>query len=142
MDVLKGLTLKAAGLRPRTDFVSVPAGASLEEIAALLPGTTQTVFPVKDGEGRYCGLFDLSDVRKFLYRNRDLAGHVIIAQDLLTDSVDPVRPDTDLSVVMARFAKLKYDELPVIDPATLEVTGMLGRREIIALYEELLVKRG
>ena len=138
VDVLKGLSVGDAGLKPRTDFVTIPAGTSLEAITGMLPGTTQTVFPVIDRDGKFCGVFDLADVRKFLYREQ--AGQIIIALDLMAEGVEPLKADTDLSAVMARFARLKYDELPVVDATGAKITGMLSRKDVITVYEKRLLR--
>lgn len=136
VDVLKGMTVGGIGKHQTTDFVTVPATTSLLAITELIPRTTQTVFPVTDECGRFCGIFDLSDVRRFLYKQQ--MGQVIIAQDILVNYVAPLRLDSDLSAVMGQFAKVKYDELPVVGPDGSQVIGMLRRGEVLSAYHERL----
>lgn len=75
----------------------------------------------------------LSDVRQFLYDHQ--FENVAIAQDLLITDIEPLWPDTDLSIVMAQFAKLPYDELPVIDNNQHNsVIGIISRKNILVAY--------
>jgi CIC family chloride channel protein len=136
VDVLKGLTIQGVGLPTQREFVTVTAGTSLQDITNLIPRTTQTVFPVTDGDGRFLGLFDLDEVREFLYR-KDV-GRIVIAQDMMDENVEPLRLDTDLSVVMARFARSRYAQLPVVGSADSKIIGFVSRREAVAAYDARL----
>lgn len=139
VDVLKGLTVRAAGLPAQQDFVTVRADTPLKDITDLVTRTTQVVFPVVDAEGRFLGQFDLDGVRQFLYQQE--AGQVIIAGDMMVTSVDPIRPDADLSAVMARFARTRSGELPVVDPDGARVVGLISRHEVVAAYDSRLAAR-
>ena len=137
--VLKGLTVGGifkAGERPVT---TVPASTPLSKVMELIPATTQTVFPVVDAQGNYQGLFSLSLIRRYLYENQ-FAG-VILAQEIATASVEPLRLDTDLSTAMVQFAQLDYEELPILDSgASRKVIGTLRRQEILAAYNSRLAE--
>jgi chloride channel protein, CIC family len=136
VDVLKGLTVRAAGLPTKQDFVTVTADTPLQAITDLVTRTTQTVFPVVDADGRYLGLFDMDSVRQFLYQEE--AGHVIIAEDMMVASIEPVRLDADLSAVMARFARTPSGQLPVVDAGGAKVIGLVSRHEVVAAYDQRL----
>ncbi|MBE3095635.1 MAG: CBS domain-containing protein [Planctomycetes bacterium] len=75
-------------------------------------------------------------MRQFLYRQD--VGRIIIAQDMMAENVEPVRPDTDLSSVMARFARCRYAQLPVVDSAGSKITGLVSRHEVVAAYDARL----
>jgi hypothetical protein len=45
---------------------------------------------------------------------------------------------TDLSSVMARFARCRYAQLPVVDSAGAKITGLVSRHEVIAAYDARL----
>jgi CBS domain-containing protein len=137
-DVLKGLTvggtMAGAG---RREFTSIAPGTTFESVVQLVPKTTQQVFPVVDSEGRFCGLLDLDDIRQFLYKAE--MGQVVIVEDIMTERVEPLRPDTDLSSVMARFARSRYEELPIVD-AEAKVIGLLSLQDIVTAYDRRLAK--
>jgi len=102
-----------------------------------VPTTTQAVFPVADERGRLVGLIDFDDLRRFLYR-ADM-GRVIIAEDMMSENVDPLREETDLSAVMGHFASVKYDQLPVVD-ADGKVVALIGRQDLVAARERELAR--
>jgi CIC family chloride channel protein len=137
-DVLKGLTIggimSGAG---RREFTSIAPGTTFESVMQLVPKTTQQVFPVVDNSGRFCGLLDLDDIRQFLYKAE--MGQVVIVEDIMTERVEPLRPDTDLSSVMARFARSRYEELPIVD-AEAKVIGLLSLQDIVTAYDRQLAK--
>jgi chloride channel protein, CIC family len=136
VDVLKGLTVRAAGLPAKQDFVTVRADTPLGTITDLVTRTTQTVFPVVDPDGRFLGQFDLDSVRQFLYQEE--AGHVIIAEDMMVGNVEPIRLDADLSAVMGRFARTRSGQLPVVEAGG-KVIGLISRQEVVAAYDSRLV---
>jgi CIC family chloride channel protein len=137
-DVLKGLTvggtMAGAG---RREFTSIAPGTTFESVMQLVPKTTQQVFPVVDNDGRFCGLLDLDDIRQFLYKAE--MGQVVIVEDIMTERVEPLRLDTDLSSVMARFARSRYEELPIVD-AEAKVIGLLSLQDIVTAYDRQLAK--
>ncbi|OQB83642.1 MAG: H(+)/Cl(-) exchange transporter ClcA [Planctomycetes bacterium ADurb.Bin126] len=133
INVLKGKTVREILPAERAGFDTVSTDTPMPAIQQLITRTTQTVFPVVDAEGLYVGLFGINDVREFLYERQ--MGSLAIAQDLVIPGVQPLRPDTDLSAAMWEFARLPYEELPVIaDDGSRRIMGMLGRREILAAY--------
>ncbi len=136
MDVLKGLTVQAAGLPAKQDFVTVRADTPLGTITSLVARTTQTVFPVVDADGHFLGLFDLEGVRQFLYREE--AEHIIIAADMMVTGIEPVRLDADLSAVMGRFARNRSAQLPVVNADGAKVIGLISRHEVVAAYDSRL----
>jgi CIC family chloride channel protein len=136
VDVLRGLTIERSGIKPQTDIVSVPQNMPFHEIIDLIPRTVQTVFPVVDAEGRFCGLFGLADVRRFLAQHG--TNRIIIAGDVMAEDVEPIRKDADLSEIMARFARVKYEELPLVEAESRRVIGMIRRQDIIAVYDARL----
>jgi CIC family chloride channel protein len=136
-DVLKGMTVRGLLADERQPFTSLRPDATLESIMPLVPTTTQAVFPVTDDDGRLVGLIDFDDVRRFLYR-ADM-GRVIIAEDMMNASVEPLREETDLSAVMGQFASVKYDQLPVVDAGG-KVIALIGRQDLVAARERELAR--
>jgi CIC family chloride channel protein len=128
--VLDGLTVGNVWQPPVQKTITIPLDMTLHKILELIPRTTQTVFPVIGSDGKYEGLFSLSDVRQFL--DGHPFGHAAIAQDLLITVIEPLRPDTDLYVAMVQFAGIPYDELPVVDDHS--VKGIISRQDILAAY--------
>jgi CIC family chloride channel protein len=137
--VLEGLTV-AKVLQPSArQIVTIPQDMSFQKILELIPKTTQTVFPVTGSDGKYAGLISLTDIRRYIYELE--LGQVIIANDLLVTGIEPLRPDTDLSVAILQFAKLPYDELPVVENGERKlVVGIISRQDLLTAYNTRLVQ--
>lgn len=139
VDILQGLCVRDAMHDMARDFVNVPLGMPLHDMAHLIPQTRQASFPVIDNEGTYYGLFGLDDIRQFLYESD--TGSLAVAQDLAMPGVKPLTLQMDLSNAISRFVFESYEELPVIDaddPG--KVIGLLRRQDLLATYNARLLE--
>jgi CIC family chloride channel protein len=88
---------------------------------------------VVDAQGRLTGIFGLRDVRTALLGTA--LGGLVVADDLATRPVVTVTPRDDLHTALRRLTALNLDEVPVVDPDDpTKLLGLLGRRELIAVY--------
>jgi len=139
VDVLKGLSVRDALHDAARDFLTVPLGMPLSDMAHLIPTTRQASFPVVDAEGKYYGLFGLNDIRQFLFEAD--AGSLAVAQDLAMPGVEPLTMQMDLSSAISRFVFESYEELPVVDSDHPDkVLGLLRRQDLLATYNARLLK--
>ncbi len=139
VDVLQGLSVSDALHDAARDFVNVPLGMPLSDMAHLIPMTRQASFPVIDSEGKYYGLFGLNDIRQFLYESD--AGSLAVAQDLAMPGVKPLTMQMGLSSAISRFVFESYEELPVVDADNPdEVLGLLRRQDLLATYNARLLE--
>jgi len=115
----------------------VAADTPLADIVQLLVQSREDYFPVRDGDGRFVGIFSAHDVREFtfdasLYR-------LAIAADVMTSPPVTVTPADDLHVALEKFDLTKLDELPIVDAADPNrILGRLRRREIGRAYTKKL----
>jgi chloride channel protein, CIC family len=119
-------------------FTTVPLDMPLLEVTHMITGTKQTCFPVVDPRGDYYGVFELNDIREFLYESEEV-GRLAVAQDLALRGEEPLTLQMDLGQAIRRFAEVSYDELPVVDenePKT--VIALLRRHDIITAYNRRL----
>ena len=118
-------------------MISFPLGAPLRTLVREMAASAQLSFPVVDEAGRYRGLFASKDIRQFLF---DPTAHdLTVAQDL-AHPVEPLRMDADLSGVMRQFARVSFDELPVVaSDGSGHVLGLLRRQDVIAAYNARVV---
>jgi CIC family chloride channel protein len=138
VDVLDGMTLRDAIANMRRDFFSAPLDLPLRDMARLITETHQSTFPVVDDQGRYRGMFGISDFRQILYDTQlaDLA----VAQDLANTASEPLTLQMDLSTAMTRFAEGDYEELPVIDEDSPDkIIGLIRRQHVIQTYSSRLM---
>ncbi|MFB3890525.1 MAG: chloride channel protein [Phycisphaerae bacterium] len=135
--VLKGTTVGKVWRPDGRQLVTFTMGTPLAKVMEMIPVTTQTTFPVLDKDGNYCGLFTLNQIRRVIYE-REFDKFAIVA-DVAMHDVEPLRLDTDLSTAMVSFARLEYEELPVLNSETSRhIIGMLGRHDVIAAYNRRL----
>lgn len=140
VDVLQGLSVRDAMNDAARDFVNVPLGMPLSDMAHLIPQTHQASFPVIDEDGAYYGLFGLNDIRQFLYESD--ADTLAVAQDLAMPGVEPLTLQMSLSSAISRFVFESYEELPVVDAdAPGKVLGLLRRQDLLATYNAKLLEQ-
>jgi CIC family chloride channel protein len=125
------VTVRTAGLEP------VPAATPFKELVQQVARSTESVFPVVDGQGRLTGIFTLRDLRLALLGSE--WGPLVLADDLATRPVLTVTSEDTLHTALRHMTELNTDEIPVVqsdDPSKL--VGMLSRRELTAAYTALI----
>ena len=138
IDVLGGLTVRDAIGHGTTDFVTVPFNMALRDMSYLLTDTRQACFPVLDGQGAYCGMFSLNDIRQFLYDSP--VGELAVAADLVNHTRQPLTLQMDLSSAISQFGDDGFEELPVMEAQeSTKVVGLLRRQDLIATYSTRLL---
>ena len=138
VDVLKGMTVREIWKPAPPPPAVFASDTPLTEVMAVLPTTTQTIFPILDAAGGYAGFFGLNEIRRLIY-NKDV-GQLILVADIARQQVDPLHLDSDLSTVIASFAQLEYDELPVVDTDSMKVLGLLRRQDLLTTYNARLTE--
>ena len=135
--VLKGVSVGQMWKPNGRQLVTFAMDTPLAKVMELIPVTTQTVFPVLDGVGNYTALFSLNQIRRVIYEKE--FGKFAIVADIAMQNVEPLRLDTDLSSVLMDFARLEYEELPVVNGSMAKhILGLLRRQDVIAAYNNRL----
>jgi CIC family chloride channel protein len=112
----------------------VPLNARFEEIARLFLQARQEEVYVTTEEGAYAGAISLHDIKPYL-SDPTIAAHVI-AGDLLRDDVPPVSMLAPLAEALRIFAQHAGQTLPVVEPVTGRLTGMVVKNDLLlALLE-------
>lgn len=100
----------------------------------------QTLFPVVDDDGGYCGVVTTAQLGEVARTGRALEG-VLIASDVMKD-VEVVAPDESLLAAVHVMGVRGESSLPVVDPVTGRLEGVVSRSRILALYEREVAARG
>ena len=129
-DILREATVRQV-LKPENRPVCFPPEATLAQIRAALPGTTEEIFPVVDKEGRFAGVIDVHALRKAIFD--DSLADWVIAQDMLRPSAG-LSPDMDLHIALQKFLAENCAQMAVLEDG--KVVGTLHQRDLIAVYEE------
>ncbi len=117
----------------REPMVTVAASATLSDLRQYFGETHHTCFPVIDEDGQLIGVIDEDGLRQALTTEglRD----VVVAADLIETTPLLVK-DESLHSAMRKMVQSKHDELVVVDDDEKRPVAMLGRRDIIAAYDE------
>ena len=118
-------------IQSMTNTPTRDAAATLAQIRAALPGTTEEIFPVVDKEGRFAGVIDVHALRKAIFD--DSLADWVIAQDMLRPSAG-LSPDMDLHIALQKFLAENCAQMAVLEDG--KVVGTLHQRDLIAVYEE------
>ena len=86
------------------------------ELIHLVARSTETLFPVVDGQGRLTGIFSLHDLRLALVGSE--WGPLVLADDLAHRPVLSVTPEDNLHTALRRMTELNIDEIPSSIPRT------------------------
>jgi CIC family chloride channel protein len=111
---------------------------TFNEVRRKVLDSRQDIFPVVDREQRFCGIVTLDSLRSFLFEEGLV--DVAVARDLATDWDETLAPDQTLDDARRAFARCSVTELPVIDPRTKQVRGILREHDLHAAYN-LAVER-
>jgi hypothetical protein len=93
---------------------------------------------VADASGKLLGIVDLHDVKDSL--RDDSAAGLVIAQDLVQD-IPTLAPDESLVSVNEKLWFPDYGQLPVVDPTTGQMVGLVTRREILGAVDREVLQR-
>jgi len=114
-------------MKPNPLTISPRAGFS--EIAEKFVQTRFNYLYVAD-HGRFLGAVSLHDIKNYL--NTPELARVVIAGDLLHDSIPVVRPTASLTVALERFRHHDGERLPVVnDSATKHLIGTIAKTDVI-----------
>lgn len=119
---------------------SVPATASITELAVAAASTRHGVLPVVDPEGGLVGLVSHHALREAIL-SRSSLGTFIIAADL-AEPADALAPRDTLRRALAVMNARGLDALPVVEGASDgtggRFVGLLSRRDVLVVYEQAL----
>ncbi|MSU45912.1 MAG: voltage-gated chloride channel ClcB [Lacunisphaera sp.] len=118
----------------RAQTTPVLQTARFEAIAGEFLKSRQEEIYVTTAEGRYAGAISLHDIKPYL-NDAAVAAHVI-AGDLLRDDVPSVATTAPLAEALKIFALHAGQTLPVVEPGTGNLAGLLVKNDLLlALLE-------
>lgn len=114
--------------------------ATAAELISVLGRGEQSEFPVVDDDERFVGIITISDLGQIALERADLAD-VLIAADIARP-VETLDPDDTLLAAIRRMGVRGVGSLPVVDPKTGRLLGILGRSHVLGMYERAVVTQG
>ena len=133
--VLQSLHVKEA-MHTKPEMIA--QGEPFREVRRRLLTSRHHVFPVTSDRGVLVGVIDLDTVRPFLIE-AGLEG-IAVARDLAIDCEWVLSPEQDLQTAREQFHRAPFDELPVVDPNSGRVVGILREHELHAAYNRAVAR--
>jgi CIC family chloride channel protein len=113
--------------------------ATVPQIIQAIGASTQTEFPVVDGELKFLGMLTYSDLRTVI-ADADSLGGVVVAGDLASTEHERVALDDDLRTALQRLGVRGSHHIPVMAEHDGEkLVGLISRQEIFAAYDRALL---
>jgi len=133
------LTTTRVGDIMRPDAVFVLAGATFDVIIGMVQKTRKdSLYVVGPGRALH-GAIRLHDIKNYLAH--ESLGSLVVAADLSVQ-VPVALPAQSLAEILEKFDDPELHEMPVIDPQSRELLGVVDRRDLIsALSVEVLKSR-
>ena len=136
VNLLKALHVRDV-MKPSAPVVD--AGLPFSQLVPrLLAGKHTELFAV-DRTGRLVGRVTLAEIRAAVPDSEELAGLVLTA-DVADSSIPAVLPDDSLDLVMNLLGKTRGESVPVCEPRTRKVIGVVNQDDVIEAYNRLLAE--
>lgn len=118
----------------RADVDTLPSTMALSELAPLLHDTPhgrgQRLYPVLDGDGRVAGVVGRSALQRAL-RDQETDGAASAFADLVNIRPVVAYPNDSLRTVAQRMAVTGVTRVPVVEPETRRLAGMVALRNLL-----------
>ena len=129
-DVLAGLSV--ADVFDRNPQI-IEHSATVAELLAVLGRGEQTEFPVVDGAEHFVGIITVAHLGQLALERGDLTD-VLIAADIAVPA-ETLSPRDSLLAAVRRMGVRGSASLPVVDPKTGRLLGILARSHVLGVYE-------
>lgn len=134
-DVLSGLCVRDA-LEPAPELIEETA--TVAELLHHLDRAAQFDFPVVDAQQRLRGMITVAELGR-VARERAHLADLVVAADVAIPA-QHVAPDDSLREAVRRLGVRGSTSLPVVDPASGRLVGIVTRTHILAVYERTLAR--
>ncbi|MCQ2173631.1 MAG: chloride channel protein [Bacteroidales bacterium] len=108
---------------------------SLRRMVEVISGSSAAVIAVVDSRGRFVGLVDIGNVRKYIFRTEEY--DTLTVGDLMEHAPATVTEDERMEDVMRKFDSTRAWRLPVLR-ADGRYLGFISRSRILAAYRDKL----
>jgi len=115
-------------------IVRIRRSTSIRDLMKLVEETDQSVFPVVTNSGTFMGVVRFQDLRAVL-RSADIH-ETLIAEDIMVKNVPRLSPTDALDMTLKTFELGDFDMLPVVEPSSLEVVGLVEHEDALRRYRK------
>lgn len=135
IDLMQDISVREAMVTPAP---TISEGASLVELRDALRRTQSRSLCVLDDAGRLAGIVTLSDLQDAYEHLQDDAPTV---GDICTRRVITIDPDDTLWTAIRAMSAHDVGRLPVIEPGTHRLVGIIGRHGVMRAYNIAIARR-
>ncbi len=135
-DVLAGLRVADAY---DADPQVIGEAATVTDILRHLGRSEQSYFPVIDDAQRLVGMITLADLGRLATEHRDLEA-LLVAGDVARPT-EVVAPEDSLLEAIRKMGVRGAPAVPVVDPVSGRLLGLVGRQNVLSLYERVVAGR-
>lgn len=129
VNLLKGRKVAQLPLAPPPPVLL--ESTKLGDLRGLVTSSRALCYPVFNAQGAMTGIATLSDLREVLYEN--CLFDLVVVKEVARPPVF-VAPDADGYEALLTMLDTGLDELPVLDPVTGTILGMLDRKALLGMY--------
>jgi CIC family chloride channel protein len=119
------------------DVKTIPQTMSLAKITEFIERHPYTGYPVVDQEGKLVGLISYAELHQ-TFNVPELPENGIIAKDIMRASIPTAFPDESVTEAVRRMQTQQVDRIPIIDPTSEKIIGILTKSNILGIYKKLL----
>jgi Kef-type K+ transport system membrane component KefB/CBS domain-containing protein len=121
----------------RQNVETVRNNTPYNELLRFIAHSRYDRFPVVDGEGRFLGMIDYTEIRNLLFEPSLVP--LVVAGDLVTGKDRAVTPDQPLREALTILQENRHvSYFPVVDPAHPEhLLGLLSQNDLLAAFRRL-----
>lgn len=123
------LDLTQAGQIMTANPATLPGTMPIAEAVAFFETAVHRSYPVVDSGNRLVGLVSRSDALR--WRSADMGGDPTLAETLSDISQPVAYPDTPTGAVTDLIIETGIGRIPVIDPQTRQVIGIVSRQDLL-----------
>lgn len=129
------LTLMSTNSLIRDKYPRVTLDTPLRKVVGKITGSTAAVLPVLDSDGRFQGLIDVGNIRKYLLRT-DLYDKRTAA-NIMENAPALIQEGEKMESVMNKFDRTGAWRLPVVD-GDRRYLGFISRSRLLMAYRDEL----
>jgi len=118
----------------RQNVETIPNNTPFNELLRIIAHSRYDRFPVVDGEDRFLGLINYTEIRELLFEPTLMP--LVVAGELVSPEKHAVKPDQPLWEVMEMLkSNRNISYFPVIDPDEPDrLLGILSQNEVLSAY--------
>lgn len=117
-----------------TDLKTIKPGMTLADLTKVIEVSTRNIFPVVDDDLNYYGVVVMDDIRKDMFHKEKWDSPI---EEYIIQAPEHVSTEMPMDVVMDKFRKTGYYNLPVIDNG--KYVGFVSRANIFSAYRKTLI---